>query len=281
MADVTGIVKGFLLNAPPGEFLEVVSDVRTLLKNDGLLNSIAPATFAEYNNTQYIKVDSPKGHKVLITKFGDLGNNEYLDPLGGIAFTYDHIKQQITGSRPLNGELNAEAEPFRKAFETAAEAYAADHYMHGAQTTYSAKSGSDIVITTCIASNLFNQKNFWGGRWRSTWTFRFKPGSGQCTMEGHIQIQVHYYEEGNVQLVTDTKKTKSIPVADAAALAQAVFKAVDSVESDFQNALDNSYRTMGTTTFKALRRQLPITRSKIDWDKIMQYRTGQSIAGPH
>jgi len=25
MADVTGIVKGFLLNAPPGEFLEVVS----------------------------------------------------------------------------------------------------------------------------------------------------------------------------------------------------------------------------------------------------------------
>ena len=39
-------------------------DVRTLLKNDGLLNSLAPATFAEYNNTQYIKVDSPKGHKV-------------------------------------------------------------------------------------------------------------------------------------------------------------------------------------------------------------------------
>lgn len=106
-------------------------DVRTLLKDDNLLNSIAPATFAEYNNTQYIKVDSPKGHKVryaviwrffcsmrptasrktasrqpssfltllmrlfqvLITKFGDLGNNEYLDPIGGIAFTYDHIKQ--------------------------------------------------------------------------------------------------------------------------------------------------------------------------------------------
>lgn len=42
----------------------MVADVRTLLKNDGLLNSIAPATFAEYNNTQYIKVDSPKGHKV-------------------------------------------------------------------------------------------------------------------------------------------------------------------------------------------------------------------------
>jgi len=267
------------LNAPPGEFLEVVSDVRTLLKNDALLNSIAPATFAEYNNTQYIKVDSPKGHKVLITKFGDLGNNEYLDPLGGIAFTYDHIKQQVTGSRALAGELNQECEPFRKAFETAAESYVADHYMHGAQTTYAAKEGANVVITTCIASNLFNQRNYWGGRWRSTWKFTFKPGSGNCTAEGHIQIQVHYYEDGNVQLVTDTKKTKSVPVTDAAALAASVFKGIDAVEGDFQNALDNAYRTMGGTTFKALRRALPVTRSKIDWEKILSYRTGQSITG--
>ena len=54
----------------------MVADVRTLLKNDGLLNSIAPATFAEYNNTQYIKVDSPKGHKVR----NDVEFPSYLQP---------------------------------------------------------------------------------------------------------------------------------------------------------------------------------------------------------
>lgn len=151
--------------------------------------------------------------------------------------------------------------------------------MRGAQTTYSQKQGADIVITTCIASNHYNHKNFWGGRWRATWTFKFKPGSGQCTLEGQIQIQVHYYEEGNVQLVTDTKKTKSIPVAEAAALAKSAFAAVEAIESEFQGALEKSYATMGSTTFKALRRALPITRAKIDWDKIMQYRTGQTIGG--
>lgn len=82
---IEDIVKSFLLNAPPGEFMEVVSgllsyifklshfnisiDVRVLLKNDDLLNSLAPSTFREYNENQMIKVDSPKGHKVCICNF--------------------------------------------------------------------------------------------------------------------------------------------------------------------------------------------------------------------
>lgn len=170
----------------------------------------------------------------------------------------------------------------RKAFETSAIAYVNEHYLHGAQTTYGTKDSSqNFVITTCIASNLYNQKNFWGGRWRSTWVFKFKPGSGNCSMDGQFQIQVHYYEEGNVQLVTDTKKNKSIPVTDASSLSASAFKSVENIEAGFQDQLENSYKAMGNTTFKALRRNLPITRSKIDWDKIMQYKTGQNIVGPH
>lgn len=58
-------------------------------------------------------------------------------------------------------------------------------------------------------------------------------------------------------------------------MAEKAFKTIENLESDFQSALENNYRTMGTTTFKALRRTLPITRQKIDWDKIMQHKITQ------
>ena len=63
---------------------------------------------------------------------------------------------------------------------------------------------------------------------------------------------------------------------DPTTAADNAIKAIAKIEGDFQAALDLSYATMGDTTFKALRRMLPIHRSKMDWDwlKIQALKVG-------
>jgi hypothetical protein len=47
-----------------------------------------------------------------------------------------------------------------------------------------------------------------------------------------------------------------------------VFALIEDEESKYQNALNDTYHDMGENTFKGLRRALPLTRQKLDWDKV-------------
>jgi len=270
MGDVTeeeiiDIANNFLLNSPPGEFMEVVIDVRALLPNESLINESAPKTFREYNTEQMVQVDSPKGHKVLITKYGEVADGEYLDPKGKVVLLYDHIKQEVTGTKQIpSSEIDNSLEPMRVAFEREAFNYVSEHYPHGTTTVY----GKDGKIVVAISSARFNPHNFWNGRWRSVWTYH----AGELV--GRFKIVVHYYEDGNVQLNSDCTQTTKISETAPDAAATAAFKAIMKVEQTFQESLESSYRSMGDTTFKALRRALPITRNRINWNQIKTYKIG-------
>jgi len=271
MAEVTDqeiiqIANSFLLASPPGEFMEVVTDVRGLLQDDTIINDSAPATFREWNTDQMLQVKSPKGdHEVLITKYGEVNDAEYLDPRGGCVVQFDHIRQEVVGSRPISGELDRSVEDFRSAFDNAAHDYVQEHFINGGATVYGGKQGGQTNITICISSSKFNPNNFWNGRWRSVWQCTFS-GSGKITLTGNIRLQVHYYEDGNVQLVSNTDKQGSANGGDAKTAATNALKQISRIEAEFQEALNQSYNVMGDTTFKALRRMLPITKKKMEWD---------------
>ncbi len=155
--EIVQISTSFLLNAPPGEFMEVVQDVRTLLgENESLLNSSAADTFREYNTSQMLVVESPAGHQALITKFGELSPNEYLDPRGGIAIQFDHVRQEVTGSNQASGG-DQSVESARRAIEAEAIKYQQEHYPSGAVGVY----GHNGEVVVCISSAKFNPQAYW------------------------------------------------------------------------------------------------------------------------
>lgn len=127
--------------------------------------------------------------------------------------------------------------------------------------------------------NRYNFSNYWSGRWRSSWDIDLDSGE----MVGQFRVNVHYYEQGNVQLSTSHSVTIPLPSSSSSpaepAFAKALLRVVQSAEESYQLSLNTAYVDLAEKTFRGLRRALPMTRQKVDWLKIASYRLGGELGG--
>ena len=79
-----------------------------------------------------------------------------------------------------------------------------------------------------------------------------------------------------VQLATTHTISLSLPPAitaeNAASSASKVSALIEAEETKYQTSLNEAYQEMGDKTFKGLRRALPMTRAKLDWDRVSTLR---------
>ncbi|KAL3287378.1 hypothetical protein HHI36_001852 [Cryptolaemus montrouzieri] len=194
------IVSDFILHSPPGEFNEVFNDVRKLLNNDDLLKEGASGAFAQYNKDQLIPVRIENSDNlVLITEYNDLGNNRFFDPRSKQSFKYDHLRKEASEYQTYVPD--ASSEPWRAALDTEFIEYTKNHYKDGVCSVVARINSGNIVLTACIEDHQFQPKNYWNGRWRSQWSIAFNSNCTSAEIRGILKAQVHYYEEGNVQLL--------------------------------------------------------------------------------
>lgn len=137
---------------------------------------------------------------------------------------------------------------------------AAEHFPQSTIGVY--PSSSDDGVAILLVANKYSPQNFWNGRWRSTYTLT--PSGG---LSGSIRVDVHYYEDGNVRMST----SKSVDVPNASG-ADAVVREIAKSENKFQEELNRAFVQLAEGSFKGLRRQLPVTRQRVEWEKIGGYR---------
>jgi len=269
------IVSDFILHSPPGEFREVVNDVRLLLNNDQLLKEQASSVFSQYSKDQLtpVRLEGPQ-NQTLITEYNELGSNRFCDPRSRQSFKYDHLREEASDLQSWTPDPTVE--PWRSTLEEVWTKYCADHYHNGVSAVFGSSRDGQITLTACIEDHQFQPKNYWNGRWRSVWNITFS-GSGKAELRGVIKVQVHYYEDGNVQLVSCKDIKEPIVITTEEQMAKEIIQVVEEAENEYQTAISENYQTMSDTTFKALRRPLPVTRSKIEWNKIMSYRIGNEL----
>ncbi|KAG8423746.1 F-actin-capping protein subunit alpha [Metarhizium acridum] len=261
-------VSAFVEGAPPGELADVIADIKALtVSSPDIVSELTPA-FEKYNEEQLVTVKLPgSSQPVIISSHNALGHGRYYDVESSSSFAVDHATQKASAVQ--SHVIEGPQVDLVKSTLKSLGAYVKEHFPNASYGTYPIETDSKVAII--IVANKYSPNNFWNGRWRSLYVF--DPASG--SLEGSIKVDVHYYEDGNVRLLTNKPVTASIPSGTGAGIA----KEISATEKKYQEELNKSFVSLSEGAFKGLRRQLPVTRQKIEWDKVTSYRLGQDIGG--
>lgn len=254
------IISQVVSDTPSGEIKEVYNDLITIAgenSKDSILEAIE-----QYNVKNTIPVDV-EGKQVILSRFNKEGS-KFFDPLNSLIFSVDHLNRKGLDVAPYHAtSLNEQQQELLSALQVyVSKDFTGDKVL--AVYPVAEETSKTAII---IVSTKYNPGNFWNGSWRSEYIH--DSNTGQLT--GTIDVQVHYYEDGNVSF----KSNKNVSVEDCTA----PIKTIQEIESSFENNLDDSFTELNEKQFKQLRRRLPVTRSKVNWGKaIGNYRLGRDAA---
>ncbi|KAG1338689.1 F-actin-capping protein subunit alpha [Cocos nucifera] len=280
------IAKWFLTNAPAGEIHYVAKDIRSILGDDKIYETAATEAFPLYNKAHLIVLELPdRSGDVIITTYGELDENNYFDPRTAQVATVDHVKQVCTNLRPATDEElpSPYIEEFRCALDAELCKYVGEAYPKGICAVYCTRGkdvegpGTDFEFAVVISATRHSPQNFCNGSWRSIWKLEFKDELQVVEINGKMQVGAHYFEEGNVQLDANNECKDSTIMQSPEDCAVSITSMIRHHESEYTASLEASYLNLPDTTFKDLRRKLPVTRTLFPWHNTLQFSLTRDI----
>lgn len=277
------ISRHFVLVSPHGESLDLIADLKKVVGN--LLNDEwQKESTTEYNKRRFVICEGDNS-KVICCPQGEVEANKYLQPDKKLVCTVDPIKQKITSEADASNLVaSGDVDKYRQSMAEKLKEYIKNYYEDGTENPQSHSRGSGYVyaspqgqIAIVISFKNLNVANYWTGGWQSEWTLSVSD-KGKTKLEGRIRLNVHYFEDGNVQLNSTFNEVGEVEVSDFNSTATNVINTISTLETDFQERLEKFYVQMHDSTFKNMRRFLPKTGVKMDWRQSIHALVAEAAA---
>jgi capping protein alpha len=258
------IAQHFLLSAPPGQFGEIRSDVSKLLPEDLLTDALAGG-MARASNLKNSKVcTTPSGKKTVLHLDGEVDATHYIDPSTSAVFQVDHLTLDTVEDTSVTAEIDESTVVMQASLQGAIEKYVSSCYL--SENSAGGVFVKDGKYKLVITGEKINLKNYWGGTWNSVWSLELSLNS-TYKLSGEVKIQVHYFEDGNLQL---NSSKPVVPTegkfSSESDLCEQLFRYIRTQETSIQTGLEEMYNSMSEQTLRSMRRVMPITRTKMEWN---------------
>jgi len=259
------IANYFIQSSPTGEVNDVVTDVSKLVGDPAVLTEEAVAKMLRDYNQEHLDFaqDPSTGTLVLVSAFGRVNDRQYLNPNTNQVLTFNHKTHKFTDVVEGKSTLPANVAAMRASIARALEVYSKTNFAPG-KVCAMAYASNEGKFTICISAKNVNLGNFWTGGWRAVYSFT--AGTGPAELKASVKVNVHYFEDGNVQLHTAVDRTATVNVSDNDATANDVCKQIGKIENEFQTQLEEMYVKMHGTTFRQMRRFYSVTRQPMNWN---------------
>ncbi|CAI4034752.1 hypothetical protein SMKI_11G2020 [Saccharomyces mikatae IFO 1815] len=257
------VVNKIVSDSPPGELREIYDDL-IKITSENSKNTILDA-IENYNIQNCIPIDV-NGKSIIVSKYNKEGA-KFFDPINSVIFSVNHLERKGLDIEPYEFTHPSLEKEQLQDLHDKLQKYLLLNFSGDVSFAVYPILEETNKISIIIVSTKYNPKNFWNGYWRSCYVYDLETKE----LSGSISTQVHYYEDGNVSFQSG-KDISQFDIGD-------VVSAIKGIETSFEDELDRSFFELNEKQFKALRRRLPVTRSKINWGSaIGSYRLGKNAA---
>ena len=257
-AGFVNVAKYIIKKTPIGHLGKAIENLKAVVGEEVMDTPDVKKELHAYGESHLSAVkNNVTNTKVVISSLTKDDEGYYYDQGQKVKFQIGLDSGAVENAQPIEVHNGLRDEIEKKLKQYLQKCYATE--VTKSNVYFNQKTNKIVVL---ISVHNLNLKSFWSGEWLSTWELNIKNNS----INGTLKAATYYYEEGNVQFNLDTKFNGSTKGGDAAAIADGLIKKKKKSENSVQLELEKVYDELSENYIKPLRRKLPVTGTKVNWN---------------